>query len=170
MKRIVIIILSVLAILAGVTMCQKTLSPDKDNKEAKEVQQLKAMILNEDGTIAFDKAAGNDRYQIGVENSEDAAKLASMYADKTVAQEEYTRTLPDGKGTVTVTLGKASIYYFVHFCIEDVPEFTLLIKNAKTISGDITRGQGGTYHKCPVCGFSWRSTSNSCPMTATHAG
>lgn len=167
MKRIVIIIISILAILAGVTVCNNKVTPDNDNKEVKE---LKAMILNEDGTIAFDKAAGNDRYQIGVENREDAAKLAGMFAENIIAEDNYTRTLQNGMGTVTVSLGKASIYYSVQFCVKDIPEFTLLIKNAKTIAGDITRGQGGTYHKCPVCGFNWRSTSNTCPMTTKHAG
>lgn len=171
MKRILIITIAVLAVLGGVTVCKKSVSPAKDTKE---VQEIKAMILTDEGNLIFDKTStGNNVYHIGIKNKEDATKLVQMYADNDLEEAPYVRTLPEGKGTITVNKGpeKSSTFYIVLFEVEGIEHFTLEIKNAAGMArdGDIGTGHAGTYHKCNVCGFVWRSTSSTCPMTQKHA-
>lgn len=171
MKRILIITIAVLAVLAGVTVCKKSVNPAKDTKE---VQEIKAMILAEDGAPAFVKTTlSGNVYVIGVKNKDDATRLAQMYANNNLEEAHYVRTLSEGKGTITVDKGpeKSSTFYIVLFEVEGIEQFTLEIKNAAgmTRDGDIGTGHAGTYHKCNICGFIWRSTSSACPMTQKHA-
>ena len=161
MKRIVIILFSFLALVAGAWTCDKT------NPGDAEVQELKSMVLDGNGNIAFDKTLVNGPYQIGVETIEDAAELVKLYVGEGFAGEEYTRTIPGDKGTIQVFPGKASIFYSVHFEVAGIPSFILNVKNGKTM-GDMETGYSGTYHKCKVCGFTWKSTSSICPRTAKH--
>ena len=165
MNRFSILILSVLAIMAGAASCNPDIIVDGDTEEVKE---LKSMVLNEDGSIAFDRTLKNGPYQIGVETTEDAANLARLYVGCDFTGEDYTRTLKEDKGTVHAAPGKASIFYSVQFDVKGITPFTLNIKNASEMGDDMESGHSGTYHKCSVCGFTWRSTSTVCPMTSTH--
>ena len=164
MKRIYIFFLAVIAALTACTTEEEKRAEEERMAAEQEVAELKAMVLDAEGNIIFDKTLVNGPYQIGVENKEDAAKLATLYVGSGFTGEEYTRTLPLDKGTVKVSPGKASIYYSVAFDVKDIPQFTLNLKDNRTISA----GQSGTYHKCKICGFVWKGTSSVCPLTSRH--
>ena len=169
MKRLSIILFSVLVLLAWAWACDKRNATDDSAQKGKEeVEALKSIVLDENGEIAFMRTLVNGPYEIGVETVEDAVELAKVYVGEGfTGEEEYTRTLSGDNGTIKVSSGKASIFYSVKFDVKDIPAFTLNIKNARSM-GDIAAGHSGTYHKCNVCGFTWRSTSSTCPMKSKH--
>ena len=161
MKRFILITFSVLAILAGLSLCQK------QDPEEKEIEALKGMLLDENGQIVFDRTLVNGPYEIGVENEEAALELAILYVGESFPGGEYTRTFSGDRGHIQAGPGRANIYYSVQFDVEGIPPFVLNIKDAVSM-GAIETGHGGTYHKCNICSFVWRSTSSVCPMTAKH--
>ena len=160
MKRTILSVFSVLAILAGLSLCHKP--------ETSEADALKRMVLDENGQIIFDRTIHDGPYQIGVEDVDAAALLTRLYVGDGFNGEEYTRTLSGNQGTVQVRLGVASVFYALDFNVDGIPSFTLFIKDARTM-GDIGTGHSGTYHRCNTCGFVWRSASSICPMSSTHA-
>ena len=167
MKRIGIILFSVLVLLSLGGACNKSTPTDKELTEAeKEVKALQGMVLDAEGHIVFDKSTTGDLYLIGVESIEDATALAALYAGSGFTGEDYTRSLPEGKGTVQVTQGLGRLYYTVQFDVTGIPPFTLKIMKAS--KGSVGTGYSGTYQKCSICGFTWRSASSICPMTSKH--
>ena len=159
MKKI-FAILSVLAVLAGFTSCNK----DDSAKGNKEVAALKAMLLDSEGNIVFEETTVTGLYCIGVESKDDAAELAGIYANCKVANDTVTRTIPGGKGTVKVSKGENGVFYCVDFAVESIPHFTLDIEDINKENA----GKSGTQHKCGVCGKQWTGKSNTCPWTDKH--
>jgi len=141
---------------------------EKVEIEDSEMAELKAMILNEDGSIAFDATKESGLYEIGVKTLEDATKLVEMYANSSIHGDHFVRTLPGNNGTITVDRVDDATFYIVLFSLNGIEEFTLLVMDARRMG--MYGGHSGTYHQCNVCGFSWRSTSSVCPLTAKHAG
>ena len=163
MKRAIIILVSLLAMAALALTCKKDVPGEA------EVQELKGIVLDGNGEIVFDRTLVNGPYQIGVDTEADAAALVRLYAGNGFEGAEYTRTLPGDKGAVRVSPGNANIFYSVYFEVDGIPSFTLNIKDAVAMGDDeMGTGHAGTYHKCTVCGFTWRSTSSVCPMASTH--
>ena len=148
-----------MAVVALVGFALTSCNDDNDSDQGKaEVAELKALLLDEHGQIAFDEAATEGNYQIGLVSLDDARNLTSLYAGKGFAGENYTRTLADGKGEVKVSVGDEGVFYQVFFAVAGIPSFTL----------NLADGSGGgnsfdIYHKCSVCGFTWMSTINRCP-------
>lgn len=123
-----------------------------------EVAELKALLLDAEGQIAFDATETKGLYQIGLESLDDAGNLTSLYAGKDPHGENYTRVLADKKGTVEVTTGSDGVFYQVRFAVAGIPSFTV----------NLAEGSGGgnyfgIYHSCTVCGFKWISTLDRCP-------
>lgn len=162
MKAKYLILLAIAAIISFVA-CDKN-NPEQDA----EMEELKAMILNQDGTVAFDQTKENGVYEIGVKTLEDATQLVEMYANSSIREDHYVRTLPDNNGTITIDRVDEATFYTVLFSLNGIEEFTLLVRDARRMG--MYGGHSGTYHQCNVCGFSWRSTSSVCPLTAKHAG
>ena len=150
-----------MALLAGFTACNGKLSSDQ------EVAELKAMVLDQDGNIAFDQSTISGLYIIGVDSKEDAKDLASLYAGSGFSGQDYTRVIRD-KGTVKVACGNNGVFYTVTFKVEGIPAFTLDISEANGENDKLGEGESGTYHKCGVCHKTWRSHSNVCPWTSKH--
>lgn len=146
--------------LAGMG-CTFTACGDDDDDSLQgdlEVAELKALLLDAEGQIAFDATETKGLYQIGLESLEDAGDLISLYAGKNPHGENYTRELADKKGTVEVTTGLEGVFYQVSFAVDGIPPFAL----------NLAEGSGGgnylgIYHSCSVCGFKWISTLNRCP-------
>ena len=163
MKRFFTLV-SLLALLAGFTACNGKLSSDQ------EVAELKAMVLDQDGNIAFDPSTISGLYIIGVDSKEDAKDLASLYAGSGFTGKDYTRTIGD-RGTVKVAGSTNGVFYTVTFRVEGIPSFTLDITDANDENRPVSppaEGESGTYHKCGVCHKTWRSHSNVCPWTSKH--
>ena len=123
-----------------------------------EVAKLKALVLDEQGKIAFDATDTDGLYEIGLESLDDARDLTMLYAGNGFTGKAYTRTLADNKGTVQVSIGDDGVFYQVRFAVSDIPSFTL----------NVSDGSGGgntlsVYHSCAVCGMRWVSTIPRCP-------
>lgn len=160
MKKI-LYIFSAIAILAGFTACNKDMSGDK------EVAELKEMLLDDKGNVAFNETPMKGLYQLGVESKEDAAALAGIYAGSGFTGDNYTRTISGNKGLVKVTKGTEGVFYSVQFKVEGIPSFTLDIIDANGENND-AQGESGTYHKCLTCGRYWRGSRVECPWTPIH--
>lgn len=161
MKRF-IIISSVLALMAGFSAC------NKQNTGEAEVEELKALVVDESGKVIFDESAISGLYQIGVENKEEATDLVYLYAGKDFTESNYTRTLPGDKGTVKVTKGTDGVFWTLRFAVVGIPSFTLDVIDANGENND-AKGKSGTYHKCSICNRSWKSENVTvCPWTPIH--
>ena len=135
---------------------------DDDEKETgdgiRQVAELQALLLDDNGQVYFDATATDGVYQIGLESKADAQNLVSLYAGSGFTGQAYTRTLDDGKGQVVVTIGDNGVFYAVRFAVTGIPQFTLHLSDAS--------GGGNSFginHECSVCGYTWKSTFNRCP-------
>ena len=129
-----------------------------EEKGILEVDELRALVLDAKGQIAFDFVETNGMYRIGLESLEDARNLTALYVGEGFTGQPYTRTLAGNKGTVQVRMGDNGVFYKVHFAVTGIPSFTLNL-----VDGSNGGNAFDIYHKCSVCGFSWMSTLNRCP-------
>ena len=123
-----------------------------------EVAKLKALVLDEQGKIAFDATETNGLYQIGLESLDDARDLTTLYAGRGFKGKAYTRTLADNKGMVQVSIGDNGVFYQVRFAVSDIPSFTLNVNDGSAGGNTLS-----IYHSCNVCGMRWISTMPRCP-------
>ena len=156
MSRKVSILIYCTALLLGFGCTLASCS--KDNESDPEVARLKALLLDDQGQIVFDRTGTDGLYQIGIYSLEDAHSLANIYAGEGFTGQAYTHTLEGNKGTVKVNTGDNGVYYNVSFDVVGIPSFSL----------DIAEGsQGGNtlsiLHECKICGLKWTGTFSRCP-------
>ena len=161
-KKILNVFWTILILLCAGNTLTACSSDDDENQPTGqgelEVAELKALVLDDKGQIAFDATDTKGLYQIGLESLDDARSLAALYAGKGFTGQAKTRTLPDNKGTVEVSIGDNGVFYQVHFAVAGIPEFKLNL-----CDGSAGGNAFSVYHKCNVCGFTWKSTFNRCP-------
>ena len=139
--------------LGGLSSCS---DDEKDDSQGnREVAELKAMLLDENGQVFFD-GMGEGAYKIGLFSKQDAIELIKLYVGSGFTGQPHVYVLDDNKGTVDVASGGDGVYYSVGFAVESIPQFRLWLLND---GGNAF----GMKHKCPVCGFTWASTLNRCP-------
>ena len=130
---------------------------DDDSLGNREVAELKAVLLDENGQVFFD-AMGEGAYKIGLLSKEDAIDLVKLYVGNGFTGQPRIYKLDDNKGTVDVASGGDGVYYTVGFAVEGIPQFRLWMV-------DEGGNAFGMKHTCSVCGYVWISTVNRCPRT-----
>lgn len=123
-----------------------------------EVERLKALLLDDQGQIAFDRTETSEGYLIGLFSLDDARSLATLYAGEGFKGQAYTHTLDGNKGSVQVSTGNNGIFYQVRFAVKGIPSFSLDLADGSEGGNSL-----GIHHTCPVCGMEWTSTFNRCP-------
>lgn len=159
MKQTTRFLSRVASLLLAATCLILTACSDDDNETgmgARQVAQLKALVLDEDGRVWFDATEESGVYQLGLESKTDAQNLVSLYLGRDFAGQAYTRTLQDGEGTVSVAVGGEGVFYVVVFAVKGIPPFTLRLVSSGS-------NAFGMRHTCSVCGYTWTSTYNRCP-------
>lgn len=128
---------------------------DDDSLGDRQVAELKALLLDENGQVFFD-SMGEGAYKIGLLSKQDAIDLIKLYVGSTFTGQPRVYALDDNKGTVDVAIGDQGVYYSVGFAVEGIPQFRLWMLD-----------EGGNAfkvnHKCNVCGYVWASTFSRCP-------
>lgn len=144
--------------LSGILLLTFSSCGDDDNANVgnNEVAELKAVLIDDEGQVAFDATATEGEYQIGLLSLDDARSLTALYAGQGFTGQAYTRRLADNKGTVQVTVGDNGVYYRVRFAVVGIPQFVLNLV-------DEGGNSFGVRHTCNVCGYKWISTINRCP-------
>jgi len=127
-----------------------------------EVAALKAVLLDDDGQIAFETTEASGVYKIGLLSLTDARSLVSLYAGDGFTGKTYTYTLANNKGAVQVVVGDNGVYYQIRFAVKGIPQFVL---NLVDEGGNAF----GMKHTCNVCGYQWISTINRCPRTGSRS-
>ena len=147
------------SLLLAFTCLALTACGNDDNETgtgARQVAQLKALVLDEDGRVWFDATDEAGVYQLGLDSKADAQNLVGLYLDRDFSGQPCTHTLQDGRGTVSVAAGGEGVFYTVRFDVEGIPPFTLRLVSSGA-------NAFGMRHTCRVCGYVWLSTYNRCP-------
>lgn len=152
--------------------CDQNADDEAAGKEA--VEYLKGLIMDQDGNLLYDPTATNGLYYVGVDSKDDAKSLAVLFAPcGGFKGEDFTGTLPAGKGTVKITNGDKFLFYSVALDVESLPKFTLDImdnnyKEEIPPQDEPLDGISGTYHQCQICHKTWKSNKKTCPWQSTH--
>lgn len=157
-KKSICVFMTALMLLGmGCTFASCGSDDDDDTQGNREVAELKAMLLDENGQVFFEAMGGSD-YKIGLLSKEDAIDLIKLYVGSDFTGQPRIYKLDDNKGTIDVAIGDNGVYYFVGFAVEGIPHFRLCMLD-----------EGGNAfsmkHTCNVCGYSWISTINRCPRS-----
>ncbi len=163
-KRSVYVFLTALMLLGMGGTFAACSSDDDDNDDtqgSREVAELKALLLDENGQVCFE-GTGVGTYKIGLLSKQDAIDLIKLYMGSDFTGQPRVYKLDDNKGTVEVAIGDQGVYYTVRFAVEGIPQFQLLML-------DEGGNAFGMKHTCNVCGYTWISTINRCPRAGHRA-
>lgn len=154
-KSICMFLTALMLLGLGCTFAACGSDDEDDSPGNREVAELKALLLDENGQVYFD-TRGVGAYQIGLLSKQDAIDLVKLYVGNSFTGQPLVHKLDDNKGTIDVASGGDGVYYAVGFAVEGIPQFRLWLID-----------EGGNAlsmkHTCNVCGYTWTSTFNRCP-------
>ena len=111
-KGIYVFMTALMLLGMGCTFASCGSDDDDDAQGNREVAELKAMLLDENGQVFFEAMGGSD-YKIGLLSKEDAIDLIKLYVGSDFKGQPSIYKLNDNKGTIDVAIGDNGVYYFV---------------------------------------------------------